>query len=444
MLVVVMRASAGEVLGILSVDEPVSGRRPSDEALDALVTVAGFAGLAIEQAQEAARNEEHRVALEHLLSISSRIAEARSSEVVLAAVCSGIRDALGFERVAAELADASGRLTPLAAAGWTVTDPAVHLDLTAADFETLMRPEYEQQGCYLLGYQEAAAILGRGIDGSYESRLNGRGPRAWYRHWLVVPLRTADGALRGMIWADDPTDRLRARHRAAAGATAIRRPGALGARGGEPLRAHAPPCRARPAHRPAEPDRLPGPASATRSSARARRAHGRAAVPRPRPLKAINDTWGHEAGDLILQTVASRIDESLRRATPSRVWAVTSYVVLCEDIGNESEAMDIARRLRMALNRPIEIQGDRVTISASVGVALPSGAAEDAETLLHAADTAMYRAKGRGRDSSAIASAAMRAGPMRVPWSSERARRADRGEIHVYYSRSSTWPRTSA
>ena len=105
-----MRDNDGEPIGILSVDEPITGRRPADDAIDGLVTVAGFAGLAIAQAQEAARVAEHRAALEHLLAVSSQIADARSADVVQRAVCSGIRDALGFERVCAFVADADGRL----------------------------------------------------------------------------------------------------------------------------------------------------------------------------------------------------------------------------------------------------------------------------------------------------------------------------------------------
>ncbi|HET8537342.1 MAG TPA: GAF domain-containing protein, partial [Solirubrobacteraceae bacterium] len=208
MYLVVMRDNDGEPVGILSVDEPLSGLRPSDDAIDGLVTVAGFAGLAIAQAQEAARMAEHRTALEHLLTVSSQIADARSSDVVQRAVCAGIRDALGFERVCALLAEPDGSLRASATAGWDPEDPALQVTLTVREFEQLMLPDHEQQGCFLIEHIEASRILGIGEDGTYRSRMNGHGPLAWSRHWLVVPMRGLDGSLRGLIWADDPVDRL--------------------------------------------------------------------------------------------------------------------------------------------------------------------------------------------------------------------------------------------
>src|SRR5256885_12672029 len=130
MFLVVAGDRDGARSGLVGVDEPMNGMRPSDDAIDGLVTVAGFAGLAIAQAQEAARVAEHRAALEHLLTVSSQIADARSSEVVQRAVCNGIRDALGFERVCALLADADGGVRPVATAGWDPEDPALQVTLT--------------------------------------------------------------------------------------------------------------------------------------------------------------------------------------------------------------------------------------------------------------------------------------------------------------------------
>src|SRR4051812_4513050 len=159
MYLVVMRDNDGEPIGILSVDEPISGVRPSDDAIDGLVTVAGFAGLAIAQAQEAARVAGHRAALEHLLEVSSQIADARSADVVQRAVCHGIRDALGFERVAALLTESDGHVRAAATAGWDPEDPALQISFTGSDFERIMQPEFEQQGCYLVEHESAARIL---------------------------------------------------------------------------------------------------------------------------------------------------------------------------------------------------------------------------------------------------------------------------------------------
>jgi diguanylate cyclase (GGDEF)-like protein len=434
MYLVVMRDNEGEPIGILSVDEPMSGRRPSDDAIDGLVTVAGFAGLAIAQAQEAARVAEHRAALEHLLAVSSQIADARSSDVVHRAVCNGIRDALGFERVSALLAEPDGHLRPVATAGWDPEDPALQITLMARDFEAIMLPDYEQQGCFLLEHETAARILGLGEDGSYRSRLNGNGPVAWSRHWLVVPMRGLDGQLRGVVWADDPIDRL---------IPSTPRLQALRLFADQALAALEAADHLERTQHLAEHDALTGLPNRALLLERLRHALTRSLRADKTiallfldldRFKAINDTWGHEAGDHVLRTIAARIDESLRPFDTVARLGGDEFVVLCEDVDGEDAALEIARRLRASLARPIDVLGDYVSVSASVGVALPDGLSEDAEELLHAADTAMYRAKRRGRGASELASPALRAG------ASARARveRTLRGaigrdEIHVFY-----------
>src|SRR4051794_12823153 len=204
MLLVLMRGSDGEVTGILSVDEPLSGKRPADDELDALVAVANAAGAALQQARESAAEAAHRSALQQLLAVSTQIADARSDDDVLQTVCTGIRDALGFERVAIELADPDGTLCAAAHVGWdTIPDVPVPLE----QFGRILLPEYEEHGCYLLDHVDALRILGM-ADAPYESQRNGRGPWAWSRHWLCVPLRDPSGGLAGFIWADEPADRL--------------------------------------------------------------------------------------------------------------------------------------------------------------------------------------------------------------------------------------------
>ena len=63
------------------------------------------------------------------------------------------------------------------------------------------------EGCYLVPGGEACRRLGI-AQPAYRSTRNGRGPRAWIHHWLVIPLHRADGSRLGFIWADEPEDRL--------------------------------------------------------------------------------------------------------------------------------------------------------------------------------------------------------------------------------------------
>jgi GAF domain-containing protein len=102
-LFVPCRDSDGEILAIISLGEPVSGRRASDHELDFLVAVGRHAALALEQAHRTHEASRHRAALEHLLAVSSKLAEKVSIESVLHAVCDGVQQALGFQKVVIEL-----------------------------------------------------------------------------------------------------------------------------------------------------------------------------------------------------------------------------------------------------------------------------------------------------------------------------------------------------
>lgn len=207
-LFVPMRHTDGHLLGILSVDEPVSGLRPSDDEFDVLVAVAQHAALAVEGAQRAAEVGRHRAALETLARISSHLTATLPTNAVLQSICDGVRTALGFDRVCIELLDgAGGRFSPRAAAGWTLDDAALQVGATAAELHTLLEPQFEVEGCYLLSSAEAHRRVAP-EHRTYSSRLNGHGPAAWNHHWLLVPLTNRAGEPIGFLWADDPTDRL--------------------------------------------------------------------------------------------------------------------------------------------------------------------------------------------------------------------------------------------
>src|SRR4051794_6364177 len=404
LLLVVMRRAGGDVLGILSVDEPADGRRPGDDDLDRLVAMAQVAALAIEQAQETERAARHRSALERLLSVSSRIADQRSRGGVLDEVCSGIRDALSFERVVVLLADDRGILRPAATVGWSIDDPVFARTLTLAQIAPLLQPAHEQFGCSLLEREQAEALLGL-REPIYRSRSNGRGPFAWDRHWLLVPLRGRDGEARGVVWADDPTDRLLpSRERLQAlRLFSDQAAAALEAAHDYELTSH------RAAH-----DSLTGlPNRATLAERlrhalqRVKRANGSVSVlfVDLDRFKDVNDALGHAAGDEVLRTVAARIDAGLRPGDTVARFGGDEFVVLCEDLGGAADALEVAERLRSSLAEPIPLPGGgTATVTASIGVALPDRPDRSAEMLLQAADRAMYEVKASGRDATRLAS----------------------------------------
>ena len=132
-------------------------------------------------------------------------------------------------------------------------------------------------------------------------------------------------------------------------------------------------------------------------------------------LKNVNDTVGHRFGDQLIVSVGKRLVTATR---PSDVVARLSgdeFAVLAEGVGDESLALEIAERLRASITGQHVIHGVEVTSGASVGVAIApltlldeQSPADAALTLLVNADTAMYRAKQRGKGRSEMFSEAMR------------------------------------
>jgi diguanylate cyclase (GGDEF)-like protein len=204
-LLVTLKTSDGSLLGVMSVDEPATLRRPDDDELDVLVSVADHVALAIEDAQANETVARHGASLTHLLQVSLRLGETRSIDTMLQSVADGIRRALGFERVSIELADSTtGNFVPRSSTGWGSAGPPPSR-LTRETILPLLDRAYEIEGCYLLPFEVATE---RVPHTHYASTLNGMGPHAWQRHWLIVPLFDHDGTMQGFIWADDPGDRL--------------------------------------------------------------------------------------------------------------------------------------------------------------------------------------------------------------------------------------------
>ena len=206
-LFVPFSATSGELLGIFCVGEPLSGRRPSPEELELLAAVVGYAGVAVEAAQQAVVASRQRRSLEHLLRVSSRLTDRSSAESLLGSVADAIQDALGFQKVSVNLTDAEGLLVPRAFTGWDAGEAAVQASTPLAAFERLLDPAFEIEGCFLVPSDEGQIRVAQ-THHTYRSEMNGLGPHAWSNHWLCVPLNSRDGQVIGVIWADDPDDRL--------------------------------------------------------------------------------------------------------------------------------------------------------------------------------------------------------------------------------------------
>ena len=202
---------AQQLLGVISVDEPETGLRPSDDELDVLVTISRHAALALRIGQDMANDV---AAPAHARARARGVGAAGRGRATWTPCCrpsaTASSDALGFDKVLIELADEP---RPAARHEWPTTGwpsrragarPRRQPRRARA---ALFTEEFEVAGCYLLPAEVAEARLGI-EDFPYRSELNGRGPHAWSRHWLLVPLVERRAARSGVIWVDDPRDRL--------------------------------------------------------------------------------------------------------------------------------------------------------------------------------------------------------------------------------------------
>jgi diguanylate cyclase (GGDEF)-like protein len=119
-------------------------------------------------------------------------------------------------------------------------------------------------------------------------------------------------------------------------------------------------------------------------------------------FKVVNDTRGHDVGDVLLSTLTPRLTEAIREGDMLARLGGDEFVVLCEDLPSEDRAMEVAQRLVDVSRRPLEVAGQDHAISLSAGVVLVSDPQRaTVHEVLRDADAAMYTAKagGKGRAS---------------------------------------------
>ena len=114
-------------------------------------------------------------------------------------------------------------------------------------------------------------------------------------------------------------------------------------------------------------------------------------------FKTVNDSLGHAAGDDLLVTVGQRIRAGLRETDIAARLGGDEFGILLVDIPDPAYAATVSSRLLAALDDPIDVAGARVTVGASIGIAVDSAAMTDVDALLGEADIAMYQAKARGK-----------------------------------------------
>ena len=141
-------------------------------------------------------------------------------------------------------------------------------------------------------------------------------------------------------------------------------------------------------------------------------------------FKLINDTLGHDAGDVLLKEVANRLRACVRESDTVARFGGDEFTVLLTEITQESDAHAVATKILETMKQPVLLVGQPTIITTSIGISLYPKDGSDAETLMKHADAAMYQVKGRGRAGMCFFSEELSGKPSRRSELEQRLRQA--------------------
>jgi diguanylate cyclase (GGDEF)-like protein/PAS domain S-box-containing protein len=151
-------------------------------------------------------------------------------------------------------------------------------------------------------------------------------------------------------------------------------------------------------------------------------------------FKVVNDSLGHQAGDLLLQEVAVRLRNCLRPEDTAARLGGDEFAVLLEEVADQAEALAIAERIHSAMRMPVELAGRAVIIGLSIGVELSTPEDSRADELLRRADLALYRAKADGKGGYAVFDPSLETHALeRLEIESDLRQALDRNELQLLY-----------
>jgi len=139
--------------------------------------------------------------------------------------------------------------------------------------------------------------------------------------------------------------------------------------------------------------------------ARAKRNHSKCAVMflDLDGFKPINDTLGHDKGDLVLRETATRLSHCIREVDTAARFGGDEFILVLSDLANAEDSVTVANKILSALSVPVDLSGHTAQVGASIGIALYPDHGHNAEAILKHADIAMYDVKVNGKNSYAFA-----------------------------------------
>jgi diguanylate cyclase (GGDEF)-like protein len=151
-------------------------------------------------------------------------------------------------------------------------------------------------------------------------------------------------------------------------------------------------------------------------------------------FKQINDTLGHEAGDQLLQQVASRLKGCIRDSDTVARLGGDEFVVLLPELTDEKYASVVAQKILAAAARPFTLMGQEFRVTASIGISTYPQDGVDEQTLTKNADIAMYQAKAEGKNNFQFYSEKLNANSLeRLGLESSLRHALERNEFRLHY-----------